>query len=341
MRMDLFSNPFHLLGLTNRSGRGEIAEAAEAAVLSADPDAAAEAALTLANPRKRLTAEVFYLPGMSRGEVDSVLAGFDGPPAKVERRPGVSAAAGVNLAAAALSRLGYAGRQGIADGVTVLSEAFERITAEDLAGIINLDRNEAGVPPVRSLPDVEEELERLRLHCRETVRNAMDRMLSKDLVAAAEIIVSAATGGGKRPAPVVVRDLMEIYELAAGEFFEREAAVLRKLQDALKATATAAASGDVRVRRAMAVAEDLGSVMKNWGTVARPLLVLGAGTGIRHRKTVGVIADARNAVVEYCNKAGDPAVGRKITPILRSVFGSVPEIREATEKDARALGMNR
>ncbi|MDR1036663.1 MAG: hypothetical protein LBT40_08855 [Deltaproteobacteria bacterium] len=332
--MDIFQNPFHILGVGPRSTRAEILDAAEGASLSGDPETAADAAAALSNPRRRLSAEVFYLPGMDRASAQGIMAGFQGAVRRMQPCRGVTPAAAVNLTAAALSRLESAGADGTAYGVGLLSQAYEDADARGVMEAINADRRAAGLPAVPEVSDVEEELDRLRLYCRDVVKDALDRLPSRDLVAACSHAVRSETDNATKPPPVLVRDMMEIYDLESRAFFEREEATVKALLAALKA-----AAGDRGAsRKAMAVADDLEKVLMNWHSVAAPLLTFLKSTGVTHGPSLRVALQVRSTTVELHNAGADPALAKKVTSVLGRAFADVAEVSEAVAEDGRALG---
>ena len=62
--MDLLQNPFHILGVTTRDNRHRIENLAEKRSLLSDADACMTARAELTNPRKRISAEMAWLPGV-------------------------------------------------------------------------------------------------------------------------------------------------------------------------------------------------------------------------------------------------------------------------------------
>ena len=62
--MDLLQNPFYILNATQRDNRHRIIELAEKQSLLSDADKCMEARSELTNPRKRISAEVAWMPGI-------------------------------------------------------------------------------------------------------------------------------------------------------------------------------------------------------------------------------------------------------------------------------------
>jgi hypothetical protein len=331
--MDLFENPFHILGVGPTASRERMTDAADAASLSMDPDLVAEAASALANPRRRLYAEVCFLPGLDEGAIAFQMKLLSIPVKTVPAFSGMPDAAIANLTAASLARLEGTGPEKTAEAVILLSRAFGRITPESLMEAVNADRKVAGVPGARSLSDVEEELDRLRLHFRKVVRDALDRLPSSELVDAAASVVRSETQDGRMHPPVLVRDLLEIYDLETREFFELERKNVEALAEILKNESGSGKAGQV--------AGDLETVIRNWGAVAAPLIMASKATGVSHRPSQSVAAIARNAAVDFYNKGGDAGIAIRITALLSSVFANEAEICAQLARDAQILQNSR
>ena len=77
--MDILKNPFHILGATTRDNRHNIMELAEERSLLSDADECMEARSILTRPRRRIAAEVAWLPGIDPTLSDIVLRNLDSP----------------------------------------------------------------------------------------------------------------------------------------------------------------------------------------------------------------------------------------------------------------------
>ncbi len=71
--MDLFENPFHILGATPLDDIRKIGELAVAKSLLSDDEKCMKARATLTHPRDRVAAEVAWLPGMKSDNADEML----------------------------------------------------------------------------------------------------------------------------------------------------------------------------------------------------------------------------------------------------------------------------
>jgi hypothetical protein len=78
--MDILQNPFHILNVTPRDNRQRIYEMADERCLVLDSNECTEARAALTNPRKRLSAEVAWLPGVGPKRAAEIIAILESSP---------------------------------------------------------------------------------------------------------------------------------------------------------------------------------------------------------------------------------------------------------------------
>ena len=97
--MDLLQNPFHILNASPRDNRRRIMELADERSLLLDSSECMEARSDLTNPRKRLSAEVAWLPGIGPKRVGEVLSLLESSPTDLLAVDKLSSIARANLLA--------------------------------------------------------------------------------------------------------------------------------------------------------------------------------------------------------------------------------------------------
>ena len=115
--IDLLQNPFYILNATQRDNRQRIMELAEAHGLLKDIDECLAARVKLTNPRKRVSAEVAWLPGVATERVYDILLLLE---SSVGNRLGCDktvSTASVDSLALALARLPHSKKSNVADEV--------------------------------------------------------------------------------------------------------------------------------------------------------------------------------------------------------------------------------
>ncbi len=115
--MDLFENPFHILGATPLDNVRRIVELTAERSLLSDVDECMTAKSKLINPRKRVAAEVAWLPGMKSDNADEMLMLLETSAGNDNSHSGYPRNSQNESLAAALSRMPTTGTYNVADEV--------------------------------------------------------------------------------------------------------------------------------------------------------------------------------------------------------------------------------
>ena len=115
--MDLLQNPFYILNATQRDNRHKIMELAEKKSLLSDAHDWMAARTTLTNPRKRISAEVAWLSGMSPERVHDILLLLEASAGNRLSYTKTASTTPIDSLAKALVHLPYAKRSNVADEV--------------------------------------------------------------------------------------------------------------------------------------------------------------------------------------------------------------------------------
>ena len=118
--MDLLQNPFNILTATQQDSRHRIMELAEERVLLSDADECMAARAELINPRKRISAEVAWLPGVAPERAYDMLMLLESSTGNHLGSDKSTSITPVDSLAAALSRLPYAKKYNVAGKVLEL-----------------------------------------------------------------------------------------------------------------------------------------------------------------------------------------------------------------------------
>ena len=123
--MDLLQNPFYILSATPRDNIRRIEALAEEQSLLSDADACMNARSILTHPRKRISAEVAWLPGVAPERTDEMLMLLESSAGSHRCRDKLTSIIPVDSLAAALSRLPCAETYNVADEVLDLLKLSE------------------------------------------------------------------------------------------------------------------------------------------------------------------------------------------------------------------------
>ena len=332
--MDLLQNPFHILNASPRDNRRRIMELADERSLLLDSSECMEARSELTNPRKRLSAEVAWLPGIGPKRAGEVLSLIESSPTDLLAVDNLSSIARANLLAAGLARLPDHNADDVAEWILEIAWAFEDLDPDELSVIINEERIVSGFPEVSDLSAVEAEIQERRRHYRQVIKSALDNLSPKELVEAVTVAVESATDDGEEHGPILIADLVDSYEVEAQGFLDKEEGNIKALVEKLRAAVDAERSDSTLAP----MVNQLIQVVKNWDTVAQPIQVSTKSRGLDHDASHRVAGLVRGLAIHMFNEHGKLDFSQQLTNMLQEVFAEVGEVAERTAEDADALG---
>jgi len=331
--MDLVNNPFHILAATPRDNRHRIMELADERSLLFDPAGCAQARSDLLNPRKRLAAEMAWLPGVSPKRSAEIIAMLESSPADVFNMTELVPLAHANLLASGIARIPSPSSEDIAKWMLAIAWAFESIDQNDICRIINEERIAAGYHEVTDIAAIEFELQERRQHYCKSLKATLNTIHSAELVKAITIAVESATDIGEKQGPVLLDDLVDAYEVEAQCFLAAEEANITILLAKFKAAADAEHS-DATLN---AWADRLIDVIKNWDLVAQPIQVSTKSRGLRHGDSQRLADLVRDLAIDLWNKHGKLELAQRLTDMLQGVFAEVVTVAEKVTEDIEIL----
>lgn len=332
--MDLLQNPFHILNASPRDNRRRIMELADERSLLLDSSECMEARSELTNPRKRLSAEVAWLPGIGPKRAGEVLSLIESSPTDLLAVDNLSSIARANLLAAGLARLPDHNADDVAEWILEIAWAFEDLDPDELSVIINEERIVSGFPEVSDLSAVEAEIQERRRHYRKVIKSALDNLSPKELVEAVTVAVESATDDGEEHGPILIADLVDSYEVEAQGFLDKEEGNIKALVEKLRAAVDAERSDSTLAP----MVNQLIQVVRNWDTVAQPIQVSTKSRGLDHDASHRVAGLVRGLAIHMFNEHGKLDFSQQLTNMLQEVFVEVGEVAERTAEDADALG---
>lgn len=332
--MDLLANPFCVLGATTRHNRRQLMDLAEERSLHDEGEKWREASATLANPRRRLAAEIGWLIGVGPRNISELLRGLQQNPELSINHDHLPPLAAVNLLSAGFSRAIRAMEtDSIAEWIVELGQVFDDVDPESVLDLVNSDRVVAGIPEITDRRLIESELAERRVHLRRALREALNSLPAAQIVEVMTSTVNVATDHGTEHAPVLIEDLVDLFEVEAQGFLDRETTNIREL---IEQTRSALESGQDRAGVASLLAQ-LDKVTRNWDHIAQPIQMLARSRGLDHDLSRQVAAAIRSLAVEAFNEHGQLEVSQQLTKLQQEVFSELDSVAEQTAEDEAAL----
>lgn len=332
--MSLTSNPFHILGAKMTDDRRRIIALAKEKSFGGDEEAVREAQSILLTPRKRLAAEIAWLPGVEPEQIGELLWTTEASWRAVTAWTtgwNTPSLAGANL----LAHMGhYVDDNSLAWWVSLLAAAQQRVQADDVTALVNEARVAAGLPRA-SKQDVTEELQDRANSYRNTIERCLDTLATQRMAVVVTSVVNTATRNGSTHAPPLVDTLIDSYydRRVSGTMDERRKGIAN-----LAARVRADASGG-RIARVPAIVGEIERALRAWDVLAQPIQVSLASRGMSHPPSDEIMRDTRSLAVFLINEHGVVflEVAQSLTKTLRKVFAEMEPITELLDKDAATL----
>jgi len=325
-------NPFWILRATTRDDRRSIVALGEARSLELDSDVAQKACSELVNPRQRLAAEISWLPGVAPTKAVRLVQQVLKDPMSVRGQSGISHLAQANLMAAAFELIdGQVGKDSICGFIDELAKRVEKVSSTDVLRDLNEDRAVSGFPAIGSVEIVESVLAERKRYFSETVKTALDRLPTTELIDVMTSVVAKATDSGEHHAPQLIYDVVDRYEVAVQEFLQKEAENVQKVLEATKE------QGGNGVRVVSKLIEQLEKITRNWVAVARPIQLSAKSRGTQHEPSYRLAYEIRSLGIDLFNDHGMLPQSQQIVSLLKELFGELPEVSERVEQDESAL----
>ena len=331
--MDLLKNPFYIITASPRDNSRRIMDLADERSLLLDANESREARSDLTNPRKRLSAEVAWMPGIGPKRASELLSLLESSPDDLITIDKLTSIARTNLLAAGLARLSDHNPDEVAWWILEIAMEFEDVGPDELRMIINEERVVSGFPEVKDLSAVEFEIQKRRRYYRKVIKSALDQLAPKELVEAVTLAVESATDDGEEHGPILIADLVDSYEVEAQGFLEKEEGNIKALAERLQAAVDAERSDSALAP----MVNQLIQVVKNWDAVAQPVQISTKSRGLDHDASHRIAGLVRNLAIHMFNEHGKLDFSQQLTIMLREVFAEVGEVAERTAEDADAL----
>ena len=335
--MDLLTNPFLTLGATMHDNRRRIMALAEERSLVSDEATEAavnDAKAVLIHPRRRLTAEIGWLPGLVPERILEIIAMLKQDPAKVRSLVDLPSLARANLLGAGLTPVvEQLSKEEVVKWILEIAHVHDATAAEPTMTLLNKERSMAGFPAIADLQVVNAELRSQRQYYGQVLKEALNRLPFRSLVDVVTITVDEATNHGEHQAPILIDDLVDGFELKVQEFFEVETEKIQIMVERIQR----AGENDESYGHISRLASQLEDIVKNWDWVAQPIQVSARSRGTDHDLSHRILFKIKNLALDLFDKHHLLAIPWKLTVLQQEVFAEITSVVEQSEEDATTL----
>ena len=350
--MDIFNNPFYILGATLRDDKKSIIQLAEDKSLLIDPAICAQARSDLTNPRKRLSAEIAWLPGIAPQRAAEFISTVVDKPSEIRLIKNIPQISLSNLLAASLlqiqkddSRFRFnikkdkyeelinSRNQYIASFILDLALAFDEINPAVVLKLINEERIIAGFPVLSDLSIIEQELSERRQYFKRVSIQILNTLRDINYYKIITILVETATENGEEQAPILLDDIVDNYMLDTQSILEEKAEKIDRLIANIKEAADTQAPDLVIAKLISELEEDL----LEWYKIALPIQLSTKTRGIDYDASLQMAHSIRSLALNLHNEHGKTEFTQQLIALMQKVFAEVDEISERVDEDRRVL----
>ena len=341
--MDLLKNPFYILFATTRDNRHRVMELEEEQGLLSDPDECRAARDTLINPRKRISAEVAWLPGIDPTLFDIVLNHLivldtlDSPNQNLLNITGLTPIARANLLITGVSRLPTLPASDIVEWILAIAQASETINSETVRAILNEDRRVSGFPEITDLSAIDDEIRKQKNCYRRVLTSILESLSVPERASVLTIAIETSTGNGSSQSPVLIKDLMPAYELSVQDSLEQYKRIIEAQDDRLRVMVDAE-NTDIAMQP---IVDQLSEAVREWDTLAQPIQLSRRSTGQRHDASFEIAWRVQNLAIYLFTEYLQYDFSLQLLNMLLDVFAEVPEIVERITRDREDLESQR
>ncbi len=320
-----------MLWVSTRDPNQRIVESADEKALVLNSDDCEDARATLTNPRKRLTAEMSWLPGVSPTRAWQVATALKGGFVDNMLAVGLPPLARSNALSSAIElQSDDASPTELSERIITLAKSTDEIETQPIFDHVNEDRAVAKFPLVKDVSIIEEEMAGRWRAYRNAVKALLDRQPTKTIVVVMNSIADRATSNGTRPASRLIEDLIDSYEVESQSFVDAAMRNLRALVDKAKTLGS-----DER-----AIRETLASVWKladNLNLILKPVQLVSKTRGIDHSQSKEFALAIRGLGLYLNNEKMMPEIAKDLALTLQSKFSTLAEFSERLDDDVATL----
>jgi len=326
-------NPFAILGASVRDNRQRIVELAEDKSLIIDSELCLKAQSELTNPRKRIAAEVSWLPGVAPARAANYVAGLIKDPGSVSGLlNSVPPLARANLLSAGLELIGpQTSSNSFISWILEIADADQDIVVEDVYRDINEDRAVAGFTVIRNMDDLTSQIKSRREHYKNNVLSTLNLLDSEILVDIMTGVLEKATNQGEIHAPFLVDEIVDSYRGRVEGFLDRESESILTLVENIE---NKASQGESSISLPLT---QLDQKVRIWDRLAQPIQLSFKSRGLEHELSRDIAWSVRSMTITLVNEHGMLDATKGINSMLREIFAELPEVVDRLDEDKTAL----
>ncbi|MDD4767080.1 MAG: hypothetical protein PHF87_05780 [Desulfotomaculaceae bacterium] len=333
--MNIFDNPFFVLGATTRDNRRKIIELADEKNLSSDSDRCLQARNDLTNPRKRLAAEISWFPGVSPKRIEGIITYLTAlRDHELVEEMDIWQFEGIARLTIAINQLRYKEHADIFEAgydILHLNSFFEEINTERMLSLLNEERLVSGFPMIDSPSLIADELRNVRSEINEIINQKLQLLSQEEYMHLATMIAKECYESEESVYEdgVVVEDFLNSYQLNIKDTLDTGMQQIVTSRENIIENVT---NDDLDIQ-----INELINLVSQWDMLAQPLQLIARYKGTKHIDSENLAYIIRDLAIDLNNTHYKTDQSIKLISTLQDVFAELPEFAERIEEDNESL----
>jgi hypothetical protein len=320
--MEPLKNPFRLLGASPEDDYDRLTELAELRSLTSDQ--AFDSLAWLVHPRRRMTAELAWLPRVPQARASELWGSLEAGSLGWDDYGDLPLLAGCNLTAALIAaRPDLPSGELYSRGLISLSSAAEALRPEDIMADLNESRRLAGFPLITDLDLLTEGLAEQRRYYLSVLSEALNRRPTAEIVDLMTRLADEATEGGTTVPSLLAEDLIRHYESETIGFWERQRPGLEYLLLRIKHLVAGGRRGHLWRSELEGLVSELAAGTSDWSYLGQPLFLLAASYDDFRAADNELACDILNLACDLNNVFSLHRVAYKMNGLIPAFFPDV------------------
>lgn len=330
--MTIKENPFYVLGATPRDNRQKIQELVDEKSLELDPSVCSEARAVLTNPRRRLTAEISWFPGVSIRNINKILNDLDNGEFDPDSLEKLSPLARFNALVAYLTSDAKLSMKDTESVIFTLAQIHDTIKSDSILTIINEDRSVSGFPEITDLSSVQDELSELK---NQSIHSLQSFLLKLNFDRLNKIMLHLMDKAVKSNTPFMLLDdiIDNVYSLAVQKNLD---GIKANIANHIKTIQDAATKSNTSKTKLKSLVDEFLVELENFDNIMQPIQLSTQKRGLEHDITIDVAQDVRELGMFLAQK-DHLDLAEILTEKIKELFVEVGSVEQITERDLQAI----
>jgi hypothetical protein len=325
--MNLFQNPFYVLGVSTRDSKQVIVEACDAKSLAFDADLCSRLRSDLTAPRNRLSAELAWLPGLSPARALGLIQELEkAPKTFLSSLDGTNPLTRCNALVTYLERHKPTEESLIINLLIDTAQSFEQIDLANLLTLVNEDRRIATISLVQDTGVLKDEMQNRRQYMIGVMKDSLNLVKAPDSILT-EIVIRTTSAGERHP-PLLIEELTDKYQIEVQKHLDYLVGQIENIRTGILKEPEKTFEHQMPL---------LYKYLVTWDQIAQPIQLIQQSKGIDDPQSKGLARDLRDMAIDLANLHAMHEEAQQITKMVAAIFKELPQFSEKVSEDLSTL----